>query len=98
MRTEDMVGQTLGHYRIVRQVGYGGMSTVFLAEDLNLGREVAMKVFWPRPGETKDFLRRFVCQAPVVAPIHPPAIFTGFSLVQQDGQARLFLSYIAGAS
>ena len=79
MRPEDMVGQTLGHYRIVKQVGYGGMSTVFLAEDLNLGREVAMKVFWPRPGETKDFLRRFAREARVLAQLDHPILSPGYS-------------------
>lgn len=48
-RPENLVGQVLGHYRIIQQIGYGGMATVFLAEDVNLGREVAVKVFWPRP-------------------------------------------------
>lgn len=65
MRPEDMVGTILGHYRIISQVGYGGMSTVFLAEDINLGRDGAVKVFWPGPGETKDFLRRFSREARV---------------------------------
>ncbi len=45
MRPEELVGRVLGHYRVKRQVGYGGMSTVFLAEDINLGRDVAVKVF-----------------------------------------------------
>jgi len=52
MQPEDLVGKALGHYRIKRQIGYGGMATVFLGEDIHLNREVALKVFWPRPGET----------------------------------------------
>ncbi len=98
MRPEDMVGQTLGHYRIVRQVGYGGMSTVFLAEDLNLGREVAMKVFWPRPGETKDFLRRFAREARVLAQLDHPNILPVYDYGEQDGQAYLIMPYMAGGS
>src|SRR5258708_23006377 len=98
MRTEDMVGQTLGHYRIVRQVGYGGMSTVFLAEDLNLGREVAMKVFWPRPGETKDFLRRFAREARVLAQLDHPNILPVYDYGEQDGQPYLIMPYMAGGS
>jgi len=98
MRPEDLQGQTLGHYRIVRQVGYGGMSTVFLAEDINLGREVAVKVFWPRPGETKDFLRRFSREARVLAQLDHPNILPVYDFGEQDGHAYLVMPYMGGGS
>lgn len=98
MRPEDLVGQTLGHYRIVRQVGYGGMSTVFLAEDIHLGRDVAVKVFWPRPGGTKDFLRRFSREARVLAQIDHPNILPVYDYGEQDGHAYLVMPYMAGGS
>jgi serine/threonine protein kinase len=98
MRPEDMVGRVLGHYRIVRQVGYGGMSTVFLAEDINLGRDVAVKVFWPRPGETKDFLRRFSREARVLAQLDHPNILPVYDYGEQDGQAYLVMPYMPGGS
>src|SRR5260370_37508813 len=98
MGTEDMVGQTLGHYRIVRQVGYGGMSTVFLAEDLNLGREVAMKVFWPRPGETKDFLRRFAREARLLAQLNHRNILPVYDYGEQHVQPYLIMPYMAGGA
>src|SRR6266849_8731596 len=98
MLPEDMVGQTLGHYRIIKQVGYGGMSTVFLAEDINLGREVAVKVFWPRPGETKDFLRRFGREARVLAQLDHPNILPVYDYGEQDGHAYLIIPYMAGGS
>src|SRR6266566_3939876 len=98
MRPEDMVGTVLGHYRIIRQVGYGGMSTVFLAEDINLGRDVAVKVFWPRPGETKDFLRRFSREARVLAQLDHPNILPVYDYGEQDGYAYLVMPYMAGGS
>ena len=98
MRPEDMVGRVLGHYRIIRQVGYGGMSTVFLAEDINLGRDVAVKVFWPRPGETKDFLRRFSREARVLAQLDHPTILPVYDYGEQDGQAYLVMPYMPGGS
>ncbi len=98
MRPEDIEGRILGHYRIVRQVGYGGMSTVFLAEDINLGREVAVKVFWPRPGETKDFLRRFGREARVLAQLDHPNILPVYDFGEQDGHAYLVMPYMAGGS
>ncbi len=98
MRPEDMVGTVLGHYRIIRQVGYGGMSTVFLAEDINLGRDVAVKVFWPRPGETKDFLRRFSREARVLAQLDHPNILPVYDYGEQDGQAYLVMPFMSGGS
>jgi eukaryotic-like serine/threonine-protein kinase len=98
MRPEDMVGTILGHYRIVKQVGYGGMSTVFMAEDIHLGRDVAVKVFWPRPGETKDFLRRFSREARVLAQLDHPNILPVYDYGEQNGQAYLVMPYMAGGS
>src|SRR6266705_1788406 len=98
MRPEDMAGTVLGHYRIIRQVGYGGMSTVFLAEDINLGRDVAVKVFWPRPGETKDFLRRFSREARVLAQLDHPNILPVYDYGEQDGQAYLVMPYMSCGS
>ncbi len=98
MQPEDLQGQILGHYRIVKQVGYGGMSTVFMAEDINLGREVAVKVFWPRPGETKDFLRRFSREARVLAQLDHPNILPVYDFGEQDGHAYLVMPYMAGGS
>ena len=51
MQPEQMVGQVLGHYRILRPLGYGGTAIVFLAEDIHLQREVAIKVFLPGEGD-----------------------------------------------
>src|SRR6266852_3242723 len=95
MLPEDMVGQTLGHYRIIKQIGYGGMSTVFLAEDINLGREVAVKVFWPRPGETKDFLRRFAREARVLAQLDHPNILPVYDFGEENGRAYLVTPFKA---
>jgi len=74
------------------------MSTVFLAEDINLGREVAVKVFWPRPGETKDFLRRFSREARVLAQLDHPNILPVYDYGEQDGYAYLVMPYMAGGS
>ena len=95
---ESLVGQLLGHYRIMKQIGYGGMATVFLAEDINLGREVAVKVFWPRPGETRDFLKRFEREARVLAKLDHPNILPVFEYGQQDGFAYLITPYLAGGT
>lgn len=95
---ESLVGQVLGHYRIMKQIGYGGMATVFLAEDINLGREVAVKVFWPRPGETRDFLKRFEREARVLAKLDHPNILHVYDYGEQHGFAYLITPYMPGGS
>ena len=97
-RPESLVGQVLGHYRIIKQIGYGGMATVFLAEDVNLGREVAVKVFWPRPGETKGFVKRFEREARVLARLDHPSILPVFDYGEQDGFAYLITPHMPGGS
>src|SRR5579872_72931 len=94
----SLIGQVLGHYRIKKQIGYGGMATVFLAEDVNLGRDVAVKVFWPRPGETRDFLKRFEREARVLAKLDYPNILPVFDYGEQDGFAYLITPYMPGGS
>ncbi len=98
MRPEEMVGQILGRYRIVRPIGYGGMATVFLAQDMQLRREVAIKVFSPRPGESADFLRRFAREAQVLAQLDHPNILPIYDYGEQGSIAYLVMPYIAGGS
>src|SRR5579883_3422314 len=98
MQPQDLVGQTLGHYRMKRQVGYGGMATVFLAEDIHLGREVALKVFWPRAGETHDFLRRFAREARVLAQLDHPNILPVYDYGEQGELAYLVTPYMSGGT
>lgn len=98
MQPEEMVGHVLGHYRILRTLGYGGTSTVFLAEDINLKREVAVKVFQPREGETQDFMRRFSREARVLAQLDHPNILPIYDYGEQNNTAYLVIPYMPGGS
>ncbi len=98
MQSHNLVGQLLGHYRIKRPVGYGGMATVFLAEDINLRRDVAVKVFEPGSGDSADFFRRFEREAQVLAQLDHPNILPVYDFGQQNGVAYLITPYIAGGS
>ncbi|MBV9228638.1 MAG: protein kinase, partial [Chloroflexi bacterium] len=98
MLPEEMVGQILGHYRIIRSLGYGGTATVFLAEDINLQREVALKVFQPGTGETQDFLHRFAREARILAQLDHPNILPVYDYGEQNNIAYLVMPHMAGGS
>lgn len=98
MRPEEMVGQMLGHYRILRSLGYGGTATVFLAQDIHLQRDVAIKVFSPREDETQDFLRRFAREARVLAQLDHPNILPVYEYGEEGTLAFLVMPHMAGGS
>lgn len=98
MRAEELIGQLLGHYRVIRPLGYGGTATVFLAEDINLQREVAVKVYVPGEGDTKDFLRRFTREARVLAQLDHPNILPVYDYGEQNGLAYLVMPRMPGGS
>src|SRR5258708_40164743 len=98
MEPEEMIGLVLGHYRIIRPLGYGGTATVFLAEDINLQREVAIKVFQPREGDTGDFMRRFAREPRVLAQLDHPNILPVYDYGEQNEIAYLVMPYMRGGS
>lgn len=92
------VGVLLGHYRIVEQVGKGGMGVVFRARDERLQREVAIKVLPPGTFPDESARKRFQREAQVLAKLNHPNIVMAFDFGQQDGIDYLVTEYIPGVT
>src|SRR4051795_13524031 len=69
-----MIGQRVGHYRVVEKIGAGGMGEVYRARDERLGRDVALKLIRPASSDNPDHLRRFEQEARAAAALNHPNI------------------------
>jgi serine/threonine protein kinase len=91
-----MIGQTLGHYRILEKVGAGGMGVVYRARDEQLDRDVALKVL-PSGTLSDDTARRhFRNEAMSLAKLNHPNIETVYEFGSQDGLDFLVMEYVPG--
>ena len=91
-----MIGQTLGHYRILEEVGAGGMGVVYRARDEQLERDVALKVLPPGTLGDDSARRNFRKEALALAKLNHPNIETVFEFGSQDGTDFLVLEYVSG--
>ncbi len=75
-----MIGQLVGHYRILEKIGAGGMGEVFRARDERLGRDVALKLIRPASSDNPDHLHRFEHEARAAAALNHPNIVAIFDV------------------
>jgi serine/threonine protein kinase len=90
-----MIGQTVSHYRILEKLGEGGMGVVYLAEDLHLGRRVAIKFL--TSASDQNFRARFLREARAISALSHPHIATLFDYGESaDGQPFIVLELVEG--
>lgn len=92
----QLVGQTLGHYRILEQIGAGGMGEVYRAHDEQLERDVAVKVLSARTLANPASRSRFHKEALVLAKLDHPNIATVYEFGSQYGVDFLVTAYVTG--
>ncbi|MGI8558806.1 MAG: protein kinase domain-containing protein [Solirubrobacteraceae bacterium] len=85
-------------YRVKRRIGTGGMADVYLAEDLQLGRQVALKLLHGRFAEDGEFVERFRREASSAASLSHPNVVSVFDRGEWDGTYYIAMEFLAGRS
>jgi len=91
-----VIGRTLGHYKVEREIGRGGMGEVYLAKDLRLNRPVAMKLLPTDSAWDETRLRRFQQEARAASTLNHPHIVTIHEVGEDEGQWFIVSEYIGG--
>src|SRR5712691_3862756 len=97
--TDPLIGRVFdGRYKILRKLGTGGMANVYLAEDQELGRQVAIKILDDRHEQDDSFVERFRREASSAAGLSHPNIVSIYDRGEAQGTYYIAMEYLDGRS
>src|SRR5438128_3776932 len=95
--TSYQPGSEIAGYRIESLVGRGGMAVVYRAEDLRLGRKVALKLLSAQLADSEQFRQRFIMESRLAASLDHPNIVPIYEAGEADGQLFIAMRYVVGS-
>ncbi len=95
---ESLVGKIVGNYKVLREIGRGGMGVVYKAHEMSLQRVVALKILPERLAKDPSFVKRFAQEARSAAQLNHPNIVTIHAVGRHEGNYFIAMEYVRGES
>ena len=94
----DLIGRRIGHYEILHELGRGGMATVYLAQQINMSRQVAIKVLPREFLHDPQFIERFEREVNLIVELEHPHILPVYDFGEIEGIPFIVMRYLGGGS
>ena len=96
MAKDNLIGRTLGDYKILRVLGRGGMGVVYRAEQVSIHRAVALKVLAPNLAHERTLVKRFLREGRIAAKIEHANVATVYDVGEEEGIHFILMEYVRG--